>query len=351
MATPRHKLFLPVAVGVLALVIAVAALVPRRGARDAAGATGAAVTQDKRWQAVAPGRVEPASGEIRIAAPVVGRVDEVLVKVGDAVFAGEPLIRLDDEEIQARLLAAQAQVALRKRARDDQPASGGAATRRKAEDAVADGERAVVEARSALDRAAAARRVGNWWEADTDAARATLTRAQDQLKEQKDNLRRIETGTPLPRQTDGQLSIARAELLGIAAAIEKMTIRAPIAGTVLQINAKAGEPAAPPAAQPLVVLGDISALRVRAELDERDFGKIKVGQRVLVRALAFREREIAGQVSSIAPIVQSGRITSRDQRNLTDVNVAEVIVDLVERGPLAVGMKVEVYFRSDAPPP
>jgi hypothetical protein len=87
----------------------------------------------------------------------------------------------------------------------------------------------------------------------------------------------------------------------------------------------------------------------RAELDERDFGGIKIGQTVLVRSAAFRDREFAGKVLSISPIVQSSRISSRDQRNLTDVSVAEVVVDLAEPGPLAVGMKVDVYFRYDKP--
>jgi len=308
----------------------------------------AAETPDnKLWQAVAPGRVEPSSGEIKIAPPIVGRIGDVLVKVNDKVFAGEPLIRLDDDEIQARLLVGQAQVALRKRARNDQRASNRASVRRQAEDAVADSEQAVVEARSALDKAAAVRRAGKGSDDEIDAARARLTRAQDRLKQQKVDLRRLETdfGAPLPSQTEGQLTIARAELLGIEAAIEKMTIRAPIGATVLQINAKAGELATPSAAQPLLLLGDISAMRVRAELDERDFGDIKIGQTVLVRAAAFREREFAGKVLSIAPIVQSSRISVRDQRNVTDVSVAEVLVDLAEPGPLKVGMKVDVYFR------
>jgi hypothetical protein len=46
---------------------------------------------------------------------------------------------------------------------------------------------------------------------------------------------------------------------------------------------------------------------------------------------------------------QTNRISSRDQRNLTDVSVAEVVIDLAEPGPLAVGMKVDVYFRYDKP--
>ena len=124
-------------------------------------------------------------------------------------------------------------------------------------------------------------------------------------------------------------------------------IRAPVAGTVLHVNGKAGELASP-SSPPLLVIGDVSALRVRAELDERDFADIKIGQAAVVRAPAFRGREVAGKVSSIAPIVDAGRSNLRGQRNLTDVNVVEVVVDLAEPGPLVVGMKVDVYFRLES---
>jgi hypothetical protein len=35
--------------------------------------------------------------------------------------------------------------------------------------------------------------------------------------------------------------------------------------------------------------------------------------------------------------------------NLADFNVVEVLIDLIEPGPLASGMKVDVYFRLDGP--
>src|SRR4030095_13530725 len=57
----------------------------------------------KRWQAVAPGRVEPWSGEIKVAAPVIATIGEVLVKPTDKIFAGELLIRLQDDAVGARL--------------------------------------------------------------------------------------------------------------------------------------------------------------------------------------------------------------------------------------------------------
>jgi len=274
-------------------------------------------------------------------------IGEVLVKANDKVFAGEPLVQLVDPEVRARLVAAEAQVALRKRVRNKESAASGAAPRRRAEDAVADAEKAVSETRSLVDRVAVDRRTGRGSDTDVDAARSGLKRAQDRLTQQKAELRNIEADAPLPTLAEGQLNIARGELLAAQAAAEKMIIRAPIDGGILQVNAKPGELASPSMSQPLVLLGNVSALRVRAELDERDIEKIKLGQAVLVRPAAFREREIAGTVSFIAPLVEAGRNNSLGQRNMTDVDVVEVLVDLGEPGPLAVGMKVDVYFRPD----
>jgi HlyD family secretion protein len=88
-------------------------------------------------------------------------------------------------------------------------------------------------------------------------------------------------------------------------------------------------------------------LRVRAELDERDLGSIKVGQAVSVRAAAFPGREFEGSVSSIAPLVEPGRLDARGSREQTDIDVVEVMVELARPGPLAVGMKADVYFHPD----
>ena len=348
MITPKVKTaFLVVLnVGVLATSLAVSAAKIHAQAPARAATTDAA--EEKRWLAVAPGRVEPLSGVIRVAVPVVGVIGEVLVKANDKVFAGEPLIQLVDPEVRARLVAAEAQVALRTRVRNKESAASGAAARRRAEDAVADAEKAVSETRSFIDKVAVERRAGRSSDADVDAARSGLTRAQGRLTQQKAELRRIEADAPLPTQAEGQLNIARGELLAAQAAVDKMIIRAPIDGSILQVNGKSGELASPSTPQPLVLLGNVSALRVRAEVDERDIEKIKLGQAVLVRPAAFRGREIAGTVSFMAPLVEAGRNNSPGQRNMTDVDVVEVLVDLGEPGPLAVGMKVDVYFRPDS---
>jgi HlyD family secretion protein len=280
----------------------------------------------------------------KIFAPVVGRIAEVPIAANDKVAAGQPLLRFDDEEAQARVARARAQVAIRERVRNEQ-SGGRGENRRISEDEVASAETAVVEARAAFDAAALAKRAGGS-DAAMMTARTAWTRAQENLVRQRARLRKLETesGTPLPTQKEGELEVARSELRLSIAELEKLIIRAPLASTILEVNAKAGETAVATASQPLVLLGDLSRLRVRAELDEHDVGKIAVGDKVLVHADAFRGREFGGRVAKISPIVRLGRISSPDSRDLSDFRVNEVLIDLDDAGPLLVGMKVDAFF-------
>jgi HlyD family secretion protein len=302
---------------------------------------------DKNWQAVAPGLVEPRSGEIKVTAPAIGVVSEVMVQSGDKVIADEPLIHLDDEGARARVATSQAQVEMRKRARNDQGA-GKAADRRKAEDGVAEAEAAVVQTRESFDAAVKAKR-GGGSDADLATARSGWSGAQERLLQKRSQLHKLDDDpdTPLPTANEGQLNVARGELRTAYAELDKLTIRAPIASTVLQVNAKVGELAAPSAPQVLVLLGDLTGLRVRAEVDERDVGKIKLGGKAVVRADAFRGREFSGKVVSIAPLVQPARINSPGSRNLSDFSVTDVLIELSDPGPLLAGMKVDVYFQNE----
>ena len=328
-----------------ALLCGLAAALPlRTGAQEPARAKSDTADR-KNWQAVAPGRVEPRSGEIRVVSPMVARIAKVLVKPNDKVFAGEVLLRLDDDEIRTRWAKADLQVALRKRARPAPQAKD--AARRKFEDAAADADTAVVAARAAVDRAAVARRKGGGTEETLAAARQSLSQAQAERQQRQAELAKFEAEAPpiLPTELEGQFAMARVELRGAEAALDNLNIRAPIDGTVLQVNVRAGELATPAALLPLVLLGDVSTLRVRAELDERDYGQIKVGYPVVVRTAGFPGRDVTGKVASIAPMVEPGRVGARGQRNVSDLNVAEVVIDVDEPGPLAVGMKVDVFFR------
>ena len=61
-----------VAIGILGTVIGLAFAETSTAQKPAA--------DDKNWQAVAPGLVEPRSGEIKVTAPVIGLISEVMVR-------------------------------------------------------------------------------------------------------------------------------------------------------------------------------------------------------------------------------------------------------------------------------
>ena len=315
------------------------------------GQRASAQPNQAKWDAIAPGRIEPRTQEVKVVASVAGRIAEVRVRPNDKVAAGDLLVRLDDDEARARVAAAEAQVAARQRIRDDQKKKGPAALIR-AEDDVADAATALAQAWERLDVISAPRDVTRSAveDAAVGGARSALLRAQDQLRQRQDVLRKTKDDSGLPTREEAELAAARAELALAQVALQKTRIRAPIAGSVLQVRARVGEMAIPAPDQWLMLLGDISGLAVRTELDQHDFAKVRVGQRVVVRAYAFPDREFEGSVRSIARYVGPGRLNGQSQRNkLTDVDVAEVVVDLNDPGPLAVGMQADAYFSAGPP--
>ena len=81
-------------------------------------AQAAAPVKSGPWAASAPGRVEPKGGDIRLTVLAAGRITEIPVQVNDIVQAGDLLLRLDDDDARARLVAADAEAAVRRRERD-----------------------------------------------------------------------------------------------------------------------------------------------------------------------------------------------------------------------------------------
>jgi HlyD family secretion protein len=304
------------------------------------------------WAASAPGRVEPLGGEVRISAQVPGRITDVLVGVNDKVVAGDLLLRFADDELVARVHAARAEAAARKRDRDNESVNKAAQDRRTAEDNFANAERQLALTREELDRALKLKRNGTGNAADVDKAREAVTSADDQLEQARSGLHKA-AASNAPGQTrlEAGLAAARAELSLAEAALERTRIRAPSNGTVLQLNARVGETAAPSPENVLVVVGDVSRLRVRAEFEERDVGKIRVGQGAVVRSDAFPGKDFEGTVSSFARSLGPSKLGQRGPRRPTDIDVLEVIIDLTGELPLLPGMRVDVFLKADLSQP
>ena len=304
------------------------------------------------WAASAPGRVEPAGGEIRVSALMPGRIADVLVAANDKVAAGDLLVSLEDDDLQARVQSATAEASARKRDRDNADAGGRLGQdRRSGEDSVASSERQLANLRDELDRLLRARRSGPGSSAaDIQKARDAVTKARERLDQSRATLRKAlaADGLPIPSRADVSLIAARADLSAADAALQRARIRAPSAGTILQINAKAGETAGPSADHPLVMIGDLASLRVRSEIEERDIGKVRVGQTAIVRSDAFAGKDFEGKVASIGQALGPSKIGQRGPRKPTDVDVLEVLINLEGQPALLPGMRVDVFFKPDS---
>ena len=329
-----------------AMVAAPFVLLPMASIRTFAPAAAQQALSSMKWSAAAPGKVEPKGGEYRVTASTLGRIVEVRVKAGEPVQAGEIIVRLDDAELTARLAAAQADAALKKFTRDDQSPSGRLKRRYDADDAVVSAEQKQVAARAALDRALENVRGNTVQEAEVTKARTQLQSAEAALTRARATLADIkaEAGEPKTNQYETALIAANSQVSVVQALLDHTRVRAPVTGTALQVAAKVGDTASPQNPEALAVIGDLSSLRVRAELDERDVGRVKAGQKVVVRADAFRNQDFAGTVTSIARSLTASKLSPRGIRRQSEAEVLEVFVAFNGAVPLPSGMRVDVYF-------
>ena len=340
-----------------AAAITISMIVTWRGADQATMAAIAASqskTADARgtesaWATSATGRVEPRDGEVRIVAQVPGRIIDVPVATNDRVLAGDLLVRLDDADALQRIVAADAEVDVRMRERDEEEATGPALERREAEDDLISAERALMSAIQRFDEAAADARLKRGPAEEVLRARERIAGARQRLSEEGHRYEQISTRGDMPLQTrmESSLTQARTDLALAHSAYERMHIRAPFDGTVLSVSAKVGELAVVSPEAPLVSFGDISGLRVRAEVEDRDLSRVQVGQRVVIRADAFPDRDFGGTVSTISSALGSPRIATRGPKRPNDVDVLEVFVDLEGTPPLLTGMRVDVFFKAE----
>jgi len=312
-----------------------------------AGTDGGDGAVKPKWAASATGRIEPKSGPVRIAPQISGRITNILVDTNDVVKEGDLLLTLDPEDYQSRIRAAKAEADVRLLERGEEPVTGIALDRQKAVDNAASVERELFEAWRELDQMTLDLAEGRGNRTDIDRAhdkikslRSKLTSARDEVARLNDN-----PDMPLENRLETSLAVARAELAMAENAFERTRIRAPFDGTVLNVYAKIGEIAAPSPQSALVAFGDVSKLKVRAEVEERDVAKVRIGQKVVVQADAFPDREFEGVVTEIASALGSPRITSRGPRRPNDVDVLEVVATLEGTPPLLTGMRVDVFFK------
>ncbi len=215
----------------------------------------------------ATGKLEPKES-IQISAEVLGNVQEVLVAEGDVVERGQLLLRIDRGKLQEDIDRLEAQRRL-----DSITIDGAGLRLRKA-----DG-----------DLARTRDLHGKGIVSDADLESTDLQREQAKVD--------VDAAVERQLQTAASLRALRSDL-------DKTAVKAPLTGTVLQVQRKVGEGVAPgmggSAGTALVKIGDLSSILVEVAIEEAEIALVAVGQAAHVEVDALPDERFAAVVEEVA---------------------------------------------------
>ena len=302
------------------IAVGIAALAALAGWRLASGVFGATEVDVYRVSVPRAGSSGPAivlqaAGyvvphyRIEVASKVVGRVKWMGVEKGDFVEGGEPIVRLEDEEYQARLSesvgAAQAQ-----RARLAELEAGSRPEEvERASANLAEAKAQLMQARIDHDRASQLKEDGVISVSEYDQARYAFDALVNRVDSLGKTLELLRIG---PRQEE--IDSARAEVKraeGMVAfyktQVDATVIRAPVTGTVLERNVEVGELVTTGfvgdrgAKGYVIAMADLNDIQVELDISQNDFARIFMNQKAVVSTDAYRDRDYAGEVVEISP--------------------------------------------------
>jgi HlyD family secretion protein len=244
----------------------------------------------------ASGIIESLHENTSVGVPFAGLVKEVKVQVWKQVKLGEELFRLDDRDLLALLTTEQAELAMRE------------AEMRRA-------ERQYERLAKIGVGAAVAQEDLEKREDDLTVAKAAVAKAQASIQ-------------------------SRHQLL------DRCIIRAPISGTILQVNLRAGEYATPGASTAPMVLGSIHDLQIRADVDEQLAPRV----RSEAKAVAYRKGETTRPLTlnflRIEPYIVPKKSLTGSSTERVDTRVLQVIFTFTNDETLKtyVGQQVDVFI-------
>ncbi len=231
----------------------------------------------------ARGRIEPRDGLYAISGPSgpVAVVAELMVEVGDSVERGQVLAELDDAGLR---------------------------------------------------------------EADLKRAEAQLANARSELARNIRLKRKNMVSAAESEALELQVVIAEAELAQARAMLDRTRVKAPVAGRVIAIHARAGERVG---VNGIMELGRTSEMLVIAEVYETDIGRVRVGQRATAYSPAL-DAPLTGEVQRVGLKVGKMESLATDPVSRADARVVEVEIRLDDsrRAADLTNLQVEVILEA-----
>ncbi|MGL6043070.1 MAG: HlyD family secretion protein [Sandaracinobacteroides sp.] len=298
------------------------------------------------YVATASGRLDSGQEARFLAAERDGRIARLLVRPGQPVTQGQPLLEVWCEDVAADAAAARAEA--RALAADSRLIADGPRSEELKQGEARAREMGTrrTDAADELARAEGMRANGFVTERRLAALRAELDAANAKTAEADAALLALRNGS----RTDERVAAgARADAAGaraaaLAATLERCTLRAPIDGRVLKVLRREGEFTAASSGTPLLVVGDTSTMIVRVELIDRDAARVKVGQRAEIW-LDGATKRWPGRLVEASDLMGRRTARSLDPSDRFDRDVREVLVAFDGPPPVTlVGLRVNVGF-------
>ena len=245
---------------------------------------------------VATGRIEPIA-KVEIKSKANGIVKELKVDVGARVKTGQILVELDKDNLAARLRESRAALA---------------GTQANLTAALAELEKNKVEAEGpdvpfaqrSVERAERLYAASLISHQQVDDARGVLEMAVN-----RQHAARTQLGVAQARVLQARAAAAAAQAAVDRAEEEfnNATIRSPIDGMVLARPVEIGSPVSSilnlgANGTLVMVLGDISRVYVKGNVDEADIGAVRMGQSARIKVETFRDKQFEGRITQISPM-------------------------------------------------
>lgn len=262
----------------------------------------------------ATGIIEAKRENVSIATPRPGLVAKVFVEVGSTVAQGQPLLHLDNREATARLESARAQIRSLEAQRNVETVS-----------------------------------INDWADqlARTEQLLKTGVATEDERKRKWFTL---EASKARQGKIEADLATLRAQIKQAETELDVLTVKAPRDGKILQLNIRAGEYASLGVnAAPLMILGDVSTLQIRADVDEQNAPLVVAGQAGTAFLKGSNDKKMPLRFIRIEPFVVPKKSLTGDSAERVDTRVLQIIYDLeLPSFPIYVGQQVDVFIARPA---
>jgi HlyD family secretion protein len=239
-------------------------------------------------------------------------VEEVLVEEGQRVSKGQPLISLESRELKAAVVQAQGAVAqadARMRQLDE-------LTLPSAREALTQAKANLLNAQQTFDRTSQLAKDGYATRQSLDDAQKTLDVAKTQARTAEFQVYTASAGGSDFVMAQTQLHQARANLDTAESRLSYATITAARDGVLITRSVERGTVAQPGKA--LLVLAPAGDVQLVLQIDERNLGKIALGQKAIASADAYPDKRFPAAITYINPGVDISRASVEVKLTVSD---------------------------------